>query len=566
MELEKLTPVWTSVVTGSTLYEPLLTEYGFVMASSGRQILACTKDGSLIWQKTLPGTLLMNISVNEQQFIVAIVRDYKVPNRVCLINPSGSLVWQKPVSQKIIAPPLYTKNNIFLACNDSVVCMTMGGMIRYVVSTRKQNAAMPLVELNDGSILVMLDELKERKTVAIRLDCYGNVIEEITFSGLVTAMYDTGKDGVLLAFAEGSLALVNVTNYLLQSVWVIANVTSPNATVKFFRTSDNSICLLHGKPTHFAKIDTKKQLVATSFDIPELSTNEIVRLQGYKTDFFVASKKNVVIYSTNGKRLSYANLPKDTRKWQYVFSTQRGIVAITKNDWTINAYKLYRTNKDNSSTAYIAPVSKIYKRPVQKAASPLNSAGFISKETRVQMQKALTQDVTKKDSALLTQKGYEWQENIIQELYEIHTAFLPKIEAAPQKEEASYYQMHIDYSVEIIQLALLWQDTSMTALVASILQDSADTTLLKLITDSIKTGFDPQGELLDALASLVFSFRYTKDRALMTNIANAVLEICIYNGKPTFITKGKKVFSALATSPYDSPVNAAARECLKKVH
>ena len=194
-------PSWQLVVGGAPVGNPLVTEYGFAVPLEGRTMAAVSEDGRLMWFAGLPGSRISpHSSTGTGDFLITVSGG----NAVSLINPSGLTLWSAKAPAEIISTPIQGRDGrIYVQCPREVVCFGINGTLKWATPAG-ESSGIPLMELEDGSILHIQKKTLQGCSTALRYSPFGVILEELTFSGKVTSAITT-KYGVILVFTDCSL-------------------------------------------------------------------------------------------------------------------------------------------------------------------------------------------------------------------------------------------------------------------------------------------------------------------------------------------------------------------------
>ena len=196
---------WTCVIGGEAVTSPVQTSYGFVVLTDGKMISACTENGTKLWEKPVPGRPDPFLTVISKDFLVT-VSDKKT---ISLINPSGVVLWSKKLPYQVTESALPGKDaRFFVKGKKNISCFGINGVCKWSIETPSLSS-IPLVTLNDGTILAVLLNSENGKSSGIRISPFGTVLETISFAGIVSGAM-TCDYGVLLAFSSGGFGLCAV--------------------------------------------------------------------------------------------------------------------------------------------------------------------------------------------------------------------------------------------------------------------------------------------------------------------------------------------------------------------
>ena len=148
-------PKWQTVIPGSLVCSPKYTSYGVIALLEGRQLIAITENGVTYWEQNLKRRPDDFLVVSPDDFIYTVTNK----NILTVFNPSGMLLWEKQHSQKITKEPLLgLDNRIFVSGETSLAAYDIHGKRKWELSLEENND-LPLLTLNDGSLLYFCKSL-----------------------------------------------------------------------------------------------------------------------------------------------------------------------------------------------------------------------------------------------------------------------------------------------------------------------------------------------------------------------------------------------------------------------
>ena len=90
-------------------------------------------------------------------------------------------------------------------------------------------STLPLTELEDGSVLCLLNTIVDGCSTAVRVSPFGEILEEITFTSVVAGVKQS-KFGTILIFTDGSLGICSSTDNKAVTRWSIPALVSPSVS------------------------------------------------------------------------------------------------------------------------------------------------------------------------------------------------------------------------------------------------------------------------------------------------------------------------------------------------
>lgn len=557
---------WTAVMSGKALCRPCQTSYGFAVLTDAKMISACTDNGKILWERSVPGHPEPFLTVFSSDFLLSICDQKKLS----LINPSGLTLWTVKVPFAITNSPLTGKDcRIFVKGKKQIACYGINGICKWTLETdplRSEN----LFEMNDGSMLAFLTAEPGGKTSAIRFDPFGEMTESITFSGKILAA-KSSEQGLLLYFADGAAGMCIIKDGKASTKWTIPasdkafrNTTSENSG-EFLEVSDNRGILFTTtfQNTRAITFSMNDGRVSDFFDIPESFKNRVlVSSANNGKQILFCGKKNAFLYETTGTETWKADFPQNGdifSKWNQLFMTQKNNLVICSTNWAMAGFRINQT------------VSK------KQAKTAVQKKGYESYYTSGKEQIAF---LDYSDKIPRTMAGYDRKKQLLQGNY------------GPKEKEfvsgladfcCAYrtFQMQSASRPNLVQKSIFERDTSgvETALLqltafgtdffikdlASIIKSEKNTALLAASLKSVsECGFDPESRILNAIDLRVQNLPAASDGVLII-LCDAVLEICRFMGRPALYSHGMDILTVLLNPQYSTSVRDHARETLKKI-
>lgn len=560
------TSSWTSVISGKALCEPKRTSYGFVVLTDGKMISACTESGTKLWERGIPGHPEPFLSVFSSDFVLS-VSDKK---NLSLINPSGLTLWTVKVPFAITENPASGRDSrIFVKGKKEVACYGVNGILKWNLEFPALKN-IPLLEMNDGSLLVFMESLSGGKTCGVRISPFGETVENISFSGQVISA-SSCDDGILLAFTGGGCGMCAVKDGSTVTKWTIpysdrafSNTNCSSGVI--FRQFSNHLGILLTECTRnctramvFSTMDGR---VSDWFDI-EITFKNIscVNTVPESDGIFVSDSKNAYIHARNGDVLWKAFLPaKDIfSKWNFITYTRGNYLVICSTSWAMAAFRTsYKISKKNNLPQ---KQKKGYPEYISKDNSFLSYMQFSDKiDTKI--------TGTNRAEILLKGKYAVKEEEYISSLTGLlndYSDTLSSWSSRGTRTEMSIYQKDRTGMQEVLlQLPLYGTDTFIP-LISKLVKNEKDEFNLQILLKGIaQNGFDPEGYILSALEQKAKTLQTSKTTEFYL-LCDAVYEICRFMGRPALYSKGMQILTALLYPQYDSSVRDYARNTLTKI-
>lgn len=553
--LDSVHSSWQIVIPGELICEPQQTSYGFSLITDSRYLIAYSENGNLLWDKPLKRGSNPFYTVLPGDFFAVVTQNGK---ELSLLNPSGSQIWTQSQKKAITTPPFAGRDGRFFVRNKNAIwCYGLNGIKKWEIETPSQNNIEPQ-ELPDGSFVVFLKELQDGKTRGLRISPFGEIMEEILFSGQVYSTVSCDQ-GILLSFTNGLAGLFSLENNKAKNKWIIQNKkNSTSFKNKFVLSQDKSKVIFienSGSACNINLINLIKGEIISSFTGPATSreTTYIYNNQG----LFITDTKSAWFYNNNGIQIWHGTFPKKTKSssWNYYTYTPDNYLIIFHTDWTANAFRTIQTLDKTLTTTNQKNYSQFYNIDTflfDNAYMPYKlNESFVNKQRLNELQNG-EYGIKEKDyiSWLLSALYAKQESNSL--------SFGAKKELSVFEKDASGFELLLN------QLPLFGTDT-FVKLSASLLKNENDKAVLKVLLNNILlNGYDPNAEILNALYSLS---RKTseKEEALICQICDAVYSLCLFNGRPAFYARGKEILTTFLYPKYSSKTRNYARNVFKKI-
>ena len=476
---------------------------------------------------------------------------------------------QKKVPFNITNNPYAGRDGrIFVRGKKNICCYGINGILKWQIETPELNKNIPMQELNDGTILCFLTETVQGKSKAIRFTPFGQILENITFSGLIVSA-QTCSEGILLAFAGSGMGLCSIKENNVVTKWVVASEdavffqTSSNINSSFVVLKNNIACLLlptqtNSKIVYFRISDGK--IINTQI-ISELDLNKKTCIQKVPAvqGLFVSDNKTAMVIDSSGKIINQVYLPNNDRNknWNYISYTNSNHIIVCGTNWVLNGFRTIQKLSSGINRANKKNYNHFYKIDT----SYYDTFTFVEKIDNSIADSARTKLLLNGKYATLEK---DWT-SIILSATTAYTNSLSQSFSSNKNIEKSLFSKDMPGTEILIkQLAILGTDNFSTVLSKLILNEK-DTHLLFMLVSSIKyCAFDPNQALINSLEKLLKATN-SKNSALLMEICDSTYEICQFMGRPALYSHGMKMITQLLFPQYDSTVQNHARETLKKI-
>ena len=555
-------PNWQLVVGGAPVGNPIITEYGFAVPLEGRTMAAVSESGKLMWFAGLPGTRISpHSSTGTGDFLITISGG----NSVSLINPSGLTLWSSKAPAEVISTPIQGRDGrIYVQCPGEVACFGINGVLKWSTPAGESNG-IPLIELEDGSILHIQKKTLQGCSTALRYSPFGIILEEITFSGRVTSAIGT-KYGALLLFADGAVGCVSSTKNETYDHWVLpAGSINGTAAARTYLDEYQSVCAIvtpSGGQTTVTYLNPQDGSIILSASAP-VDTNKIAFGTFDKNSLVLCDTSTAAAVGLDGTILWTSSLP-GTINWSHIVYLPQGYLAmLEQGSWVISAYRVTQHigttsqgKKNNRSLSF-----PIY---VQEAAQ----RGNIPQDTSTLFGPVISSSSMEEMKYILDEGKYNDKEGQWLALVNLETSrlFSKYTVQTLNLPETSFFDANFSYYEEIVKLMSSFQSGCFNKELARIIRTENDPAVLSIALQGVaKIAYDPTFELLESIESLLKKPSLIANSRISTLMCDATYEICRFMGKPALFTKGRYILSYLLNQNLQSTTKIHATATMRKI-
>ena len=556
-----LQPNWQLVVGGAPIAPPIITDFGFAVPLDGRTMAAVSETGQLMWFATLPGYKTSpHYTMGTGDFLIAVSGG----NKLSLINPSGLTLWSSTAPAEILSTPLQGRDGrIYLQCTNQLACFGIGGTLKWTLPV-ENISTLPLTELEDGSVLCLLNTIVDGCSTAVRVSPFGEILEEITFTSVVAGVKQS-KFGTILIFTDGSLGICSSTDNMAVTRWSIPALVSPSVSSvppQIYLDTLHTLCAVvtaSGSQSLVTVVDLdkgeKKFNVSAAINLNDLQFGTIDLTNIVLCD----SQKALGLSLDDGVEVWNSDLP-GKLTWDYLLYTPKGyIITLEKKSWLISAYRVTQTIGSQQYRAYKSEKTNypVYiELATQKANIPQNDSEVFMNLIPPDLEKTIYRSIYEGNYGT---SEAQWQALVTRE----NTRCLSNSKSVSQNPMASY---DITYKESIIKLMGAFESSCFNRNLAQILQQETDISLLRTaLRASAKIAYDPNLELLSSIELLLGKTSLLSNYTITTAICNAVYEICRFMGKPALFSRGRYILSYLLNQKLDSKTKDYAVYTLQKL-
>ncbi len=552
VKLAETKPSWITVLGGGIVSAPVRSAGGYIAPVEGKMLYSFNEEGQVVWQHGIPQLPSM-MSTGTGGMLCCVSRG----SRLSLVNPSGLQLWIKDTGFTITDEP-YTGHDgrIFVRGSTTLACYGLKGVRRWKINVQDQNTSLPLVELNDGTLFIFLNKTENGKTIAHTVSPFGTIGEEIVFSGTVCSAA-TCTEGVLLAFADGSIGLCASGKNGAYSKWIVSNrETGLSGRSSIIPGAFSADCAAFVSGQRVILADTATGSIRTSFS-SGVNAGALTFKGMTAQGLVLADSSRAECYNKDGNPLWRAIFG-SSKGWNYLFPTDAGYLVFCDSNWTIESYRIRQGGASASSfqEARARPYTELYAQSGMVSSSVTGRA--ISPSLCAEMKKAFGQGD-------FGERERKWISLLNNEMAAINSAWTVKSSVA-HTEENNYFRTHVDYTEQVLGIAASTGTGLYQGYVASLIRSTRDRRLLtQLIKDAGSMAYDPDGLMLSAIETVLVRTDAAGNDELFTAVCDATYEICRFMGRPTFFDHGKDMLARLLYPQYSRNVQDYAKETLRKI-
>lgn len=562
VEEPTIEPNWQLVVGGAPVGNPIITEYGFAVPLEGRTMAAVSESGKLMWFAGLPGTRIApHSSTGTGDFLITISGG----NSVSLINPSGLTLWSSKAPAEVISTPIQGRDGrIYVQCPREVACFGINGVLKWSTPAG-ESSGIPLIELEDGSVLHIQKKTLQGCSTALRYSPYGIILEEITFSGKVTSAIGT-KYGALMLFADGSVGCISSKKNETFDHWVLPSGSiSATAAARIYLDEYQSVCAIvtpAGGQTTVTFLNPQDGTIHLSAVAP-VDSNKIAFGTFDKSSLVLCDTSTAAGIGLDGTILWTSDLP-GTINWSHIVYLPQGYLAmLEQGSWIISAYRVTQhigiTNREKKNNRNLS--FPVY---VQEAAE----RGNVPKGTSHLFGPIISPSYMEEMKYILDEGNYNDKEGQWLALVNLETSrlFSKYTVQTLNSLEPTFFDENFGYYEEIVKLMSSFQSGCFNHELARIIRTETDDSILAIALRGVtKIAYDPTFELLESIESLLKKPTLIANSRVSTLMCDATYEICRFMGKPALFTKGRYILSYLLNQNLDNKTKMYATATMRKI-
>ncbi|AEE16928.1 PQQ-binding-like beta-propeller repeat protein [Treponema brennaborense] len=558
-------PGWQLVSGGSAVAQPVKTDYGFAVLLEGRAIAAATADGTLLWEKSLPGKPEPFLGVGSGNFL------YAVTDRRFLsaYNPSGLRLWTVQLPSDIVSAPLQGRDGrIFVQCADGVGCYGVTGVQKWFVQAGEP-AEFPLYELEDGSLLHIQRKTVSGGSTALRLSPFGAVIEEITFTGRIRSAA-CSPYGVILVFDDGSTGCCSSPDNAAETRWMLQPdaVVPDGSAVLLVDEKNGTGCYISaagsaaaGSPAigsaNCAFVDLRTGTIKNRIIGIPVNANRLTCAQFSDKTLVLCDTDTAAAYEETGRNLWQTQIPSRS-PWAYLLYLDNGYLTVfEKNTWITSAYRMVQTvGAPSAATGKKTPATPAY--PIYTETVPTAAYG-----------KRIDENTYRTMRASLQTGNYgtaeaQWIPLVAAEIHQLRSRFTKR--NGNSRQDVTIFDTDAVYAENVVTLAGTFGTRTFTADIAALLTTETDGSMISAVLHAAaQTAYDPDGAMLNAILQLIHKKTTVTNRRVAKDACDAVYEICRFMGKPALFSKGIDILRYFFYPQFDREIKEYASETMQKI-
>lgn len=548
-DLSTLSPSWQTVIGGEIVAPPAETSYGFAAVTDGRMISAFTQKGVILWQKSIKGKSERFFS-SWNDFLIA-VTDKSVLN---FINPGGTFLWSVDCGFEITQNPFVGRDGrIFVQGKKNIACYGLKGSQKWKLEL-KENAVFSTSGLPDGSLVFFFEQTDDGKTHGFRLSPFGEVLEEITFAGKITAK-SSCADGILMAFEDGSAGLFAENKNNSVSKWVLKSETQ-NSPIKKIICGQKTSALLYNKGTELKikTVENSTGRLISEFSGGIMSLFDTVFLRPTDRGFFISSSFKAIEFDENGNIFWEAKLPSKAT-WNFITYTSSNQLFLCMKNWVLNAFVM---SQSVGNKKIVSQTKKTYTVPSKNIQS---FDGIVYSPVPLSRIEEIQAAFQKKDF-------FQKEKTMTEELQELSQSYLSELFEKNRNphEDKSFYSNNPIYTQKFLEAMSYSESDIFVSDFANFLELEEDPFLLDiLVQTSANSGYDESGQILKAYELVIEKKLQKKDVKLAKLLCDSTYKIVAFMGRPALYRQGKQILSNFMTDRFDRQVRSYAGETFTKI-
>ena len=491
-------PEWYCVLPGSPICPLERTSYGIATVTNQRCLVLVDCYKKAIYRQRNLDYSFKYLSVGFSDFLFIIDSEDKVH----VYNPSAVELCEKKLSiSPIQGAVVGVEGSLFFRNEKSILVCDMVGNERALINLENQNTSIPLLVLEDGSLIVVQYYESENMTKIVRFSTNLDIIQELKYDTAVSRM-SYFKDILFLKMRNGDIEQLKLDKSTLVKTKapskMLSAVVSSGFEKKYIQGSGNPyLCFSESSIITIDKDNSIKSHYEYGF-------SEYVKVS-YCNSYLLVAFQNWVL---------------NAYKIKIPVSEQKVKNSVQRVDYSTFAKNFSGEKKTLEKLLNEARVS-----PKKCASEPLNLK--LIDEYVWQLHREYNQNYTLENRDLLIKTG-----------------------------EDARLLLEIITLLNLKQYSFLYCDV--------INCDSNSLNVAKAIQFASVFAYD-EGLIMNSIERLIHNSKKLSDPLLCSSICNFVYENCRIMGLPVIINHGKKIMTYMLSVQTNQNVRESARNKKKKI-
>ncbi|MCR4940615.1 MAG: hypothetical protein K5930_10995 [Treponemataceae bacterium] len=520
-------------MSGKVLAAPVQVKDRIVTLTEGGLISTFSTDGYRKYERPLKKRPSKNYTVTKDGIILSISNDNK---SISFYNPDGYFVWNYSFEDEIAGwPEAGFDGRIFVSTKKTLYCFGVTGSKRWEKSI-PSGTNDQILTLNDGTLLCMTYK-SGKESYAYRFTPYGDMLEEITFSGkaVLTAEHE---EGVLILFSDGTFGCCSVKENCAVSLWATPPI--PNMLIKTEKAEAASILRIDGSTVAVLYPNGLITIIDTK-DGREICRTAVS--SGFSKGGLYYGAGNIMAITEFSDEVIFSIIKTDgTLLWSGMRKTKGEIIYY----YTGDGFLLQFT--DN----WILSVSKPWNE--QDEEKQYSSNGNFIERPRFY-------------NSYTGNKEEIFIEDILADFKDIMEELQPFIRSTDNYSiDPSIFEKDMIASLRCIKdAALTGYDFSLQ--IAWIIRNADNESYVKAALDyCLENGYDPDAYMISALYTFVnTSHVFACSDVLYKKICDSIESICKFTGADIFKNYGSRILVKFMSSGYSTSIKEYAVSIMKSL-
>ncbi len=533
---DSVTLSWKAVGAGQIISSPKPTSYGFISISQGNLMNAVSETGTVLWRRTVQGNISPYFSVSEDNFVYITSDNAKV---LSMYNPDGLLLWNVELEKSATQDPVIGRDGrVYIVSDYLISCYGVKGILKWKIS-QDYNTVTSLVELNDGSLLYILDNDNTRYSDAIRISPYGQIVEEIEFVDVISSIKKY-EDGAIISFVNTSVGLCSVVDRKTVTLWSTPENSNFDTVLSILIGIDSFSVLFSNY--HISTYSISEKKLSWTKILPSQLHDKNIYATYSDGKYIFASTKFAIAYTNDGSQnsgnIAWQKTIKTEESAFFPLITKSAYLIVSHSNWSISGYKL-----DDSEYLFDRQRIPI---PQDKPYGSFTTKGY-------------TSNVSIEQLSLSLNVG----------LYGYHeSSYIDFIEKNVQEYSLEYMNLrdnvNIAQKAQVYLISSFFESSRFNYLIPFILENETDPYFIELaMIMASNISYDPQEIMLKAIEQYYYVNRSSANDEILIATCDAVGQICRYMGRPSLTTRGKQILSDIVNNTKSVRVQNKANEVFR---